>query len=218
MLLHPELQTAILENPDDDTPRLVYADYLDQQDETRDAEFIRAQIFSKNAVDNKLLDSDEYVYSVKSLMGYDSDYFYYRLRHDNLISLGRSKTMIDVYEEVVRVTFQPENSRYFFERGWLDSVIMSDIQICRSYSQDLIKQPIRKISFGNLGSNQLLIHQDSKVSSKAWKLDFYGRLQLAPEPLEYMKSYPTRQEMIEDFDYFLVNLEMQINSSNTRNR
>jgi uncharacterized protein (TIGR02996 family) len=35
---------AILESPDDDTPRLVYADWLDEYGETDRAEFIRVQI------------------------------------------------------------------------------------------------------------------------------------------------------------------------------
>src|SRR4051812_47076638 len=34
---------AIIENPDDDTPRLVYADYLDERGDPR-GEFIRVQI------------------------------------------------------------------------------------------------------------------------------------------------------------------------------
>ncbi len=37
------LLAAILQNPDDDTPRLVYADWLQEHDEDRRAEFIRLQ-------------------------------------------------------------------------------------------------------------------------------------------------------------------------------
>jgi uncharacterized protein (TIGR02996 family) len=37
-------QQAILESPDDDTPRLVYADYLDEHGNPDRAEFIRAQV------------------------------------------------------------------------------------------------------------------------------------------------------------------------------
>jgi uncharacterized protein (TIGR02996 family) len=35
---------AILENPDDDTPRLIYADYLDEHGDPDRAEFIRVQV------------------------------------------------------------------------------------------------------------------------------------------------------------------------------
>ncbi len=38
------LLRAILANPDDDTPRLVYADWLDENDQPARAEFIRVQI------------------------------------------------------------------------------------------------------------------------------------------------------------------------------
>src|SRR4051795_7636039 len=34
---------AIIDNPDDDVPRLVYADYLDEHGDPERAEFIRAQ-------------------------------------------------------------------------------------------------------------------------------------------------------------------------------
>lgn len=38
------LRAAILDNPDDDTPRLVYADWLDEAGQSDYAEFIRVQI------------------------------------------------------------------------------------------------------------------------------------------------------------------------------
>jgi uncharacterized protein (TIGR02996 family) len=38
------LLRAICENPDDDAPRLIYADWLDEHGRTEDAEFIRVQI------------------------------------------------------------------------------------------------------------------------------------------------------------------------------
>ena len=38
------LLRAVCENPDDDTPRLVFADWLDEHDEPERAEFIRLQI------------------------------------------------------------------------------------------------------------------------------------------------------------------------------
>src|SRR5436190_21672658 len=43
MAEHPGLLQAILDSPDDDTPRLVYADWLDEQGETLRAEWIRLQ-------------------------------------------------------------------------------------------------------------------------------------------------------------------------------
>ncbi len=38
------LLRAICENPDDDAPRLIYADWLDEHGDPRQAEFIRVQI------------------------------------------------------------------------------------------------------------------------------------------------------------------------------
>src|ERR1700721_3792438 len=41
---HDALIAAICENPDDDTPRLVVADWLDEKDQPDRAAFVRAQI------------------------------------------------------------------------------------------------------------------------------------------------------------------------------
>lgn len=41
---HDALVRAICEQPDDDTPRLIYADFLDENGESSRAEFVRAQI------------------------------------------------------------------------------------------------------------------------------------------------------------------------------
>jgi uncharacterized protein (TIGR02996 family) len=59
------LLDAVLENPDDDLPRLVYADWLDENGDPKRAEFIRAQIAM--AASDKVYDyfSNDYIYSVK---------------------------------------------------------------------------------------------------------------------------------------------------------
>jgi uncharacterized protein (TIGR02996 family) len=41
---HDAFLAAICENPDDDTPRLVFADWLDERDQSEQAAFVRAQI------------------------------------------------------------------------------------------------------------------------------------------------------------------------------
>lgn len=43
MITHPTLERAVLAAPDDDLPRLVYADWLDEHGEGERAEFIRIQ-------------------------------------------------------------------------------------------------------------------------------------------------------------------------------
>jgi uncharacterized protein (TIGR02996 family) len=44
MLHQPDLYSAILANPEDDAPRLIYADWLEENGEEERAKFIRAQI------------------------------------------------------------------------------------------------------------------------------------------------------------------------------
>jgi uncharacterized protein (TIGR02996 family) len=57
---HPGLLQTIIENPDDDAPRLIYADWLDDQGEHTRAGFIRAQCllarFCNNDQDRQLQD------------------------------------------------------------------------------------------------------------------------------------------------------------------
>src|SRR5438309_575800 len=43
-MMHEAFLASILETPDDDVPRLIYADWLDDQGDTERAEFIRLQI------------------------------------------------------------------------------------------------------------------------------------------------------------------------------
>src|SRR5262245_45981693 len=43
MAEHPGLLQAVIEAPDDDVPRLIYADWLEDHGETERAEFIRMQ-------------------------------------------------------------------------------------------------------------------------------------------------------------------------------
>ncbi|MCI0700590.1 MAG: TIGR02996 domain-containing protein [Planctomycetia bacterium] len=54
------LLKAICENPDDDTPRLVFADWLQENGDEARAEFIRAQIELARGVENaRLKDREE---------------------------------------------------------------------------------------------------------------------------------------------------------------
>src|SRR5262245_30142891 len=46
------LLAAIHANPDDDTPRLVYADWLDEHDQPERAEFIRVQVEVSHMTDD----------------------------------------------------------------------------------------------------------------------------------------------------------------------
>src|SRR5581483_4113131 len=57
MNTHDALLQAIIESPDDDTPRLVYADYLEEHGQTDRAEFIRVQLDLARLPDSP--DSDE---------------------------------------------------------------------------------------------------------------------------------------------------------------
>jgi uncharacterized protein (TIGR02996 family) len=57
-----DLHNAILESPDDDTPRLIYADWLDEHGDCDRAQFIRVQIEKFRRFGNlQPMDSPEYI-------------------------------------------------------------------------------------------------------------------------------------------------------------
>src|SRR5829696_3648603 len=52
------LLKAVCENPDDDTPRLVFADWLQEHDEEERAEFIRLQVRHAELLRHAVQDAD----------------------------------------------------------------------------------------------------------------------------------------------------------------
>jgi len=63
------LYEAILANPADDLPRLVYADWLEEHGDAERAEFIRAQIVRDHAKANRLLAANRAKWSIPRLRG-----------------------------------------------------------------------------------------------------------------------------------------------------
>src|SRR5689334_5694977 len=58
-MLRGALMADIIENPDDDTPRLVLADWLDENDDLDRAEFIRLQLLLAKRGDDRTLATEQ---------------------------------------------------------------------------------------------------------------------------------------------------------------
>jgi uncharacterized protein (TIGR02996 family) len=89
---------AILESPDDDTPRLVYADWLDEHGDSARAEFIRVQC----AIDQLSFEDP----SLPDLFG----------RESRLLGKHTDEWLGELRQSLVRWTFY---------RGFLDEIVLS---------------------------------------------------------------------------------------------
>jgi uncharacterized protein (TIGR02996 family) len=121
------LLAAVCADPDDDTPRLVFADWLDEHDEPERAEFIRLQIQSAKLPDGK--------------------------RKAQLQS--REEELLEAHtEEWTEPLREFEGSRtgdfYIFRRGFVE-VIGSDGEIMAEEGDRVFElAPIREIKFADL--------------------------------------------------------------------
>lgn len=151
-----QLLNAVLENPDDDLPRLVYADYIDERGDTRRAEFIRAQIVLCDEVNKKKYDSDEYVNATKQILKYDI--FDLLNQFSILAKLEQlKKYKIDIVEDVIRLRNTSENIHYHIDRGFPFCITATVKQFKVNYT-DYLLFPIRKFRVNVDSQNGFLIN------------------------------------------------------------
>jgi uncharacterized protein (TIGR02996 family) len=146
---HPELLTAVLEHPDDETPRLIAADWLDEQGHTIWATFIRTQIEMTNLLKQKNADSDHYADLVKTMVNFGSEEM-----HDIFRSMGVEivPATMDIFSDEVIVQSRIEKSQIRFHRGWIRSVICRPSPRLLTMVEHLLAtQPIRELRYGDGG-------------------------------------------------------------------
>src|SRR5262245_11170837 len=124
MSQHAAFLTAIRENPDDDTPRLAYADFLQENGESEESEFIRAQL-------------------QQSQLTADND------RHSTLDAreLRLLGAHLDAWTLGPRV-LQPGRSR----RGFVEYVSGTAIDLIEQLPEAALLAPIRELRITNLGA------------------------------------------------------------------
>src|SRR5262245_32678011 len=76
------LLDAVLENPDDDLPRLIYADWLDENGDAKRAEFIRAQITISQVNASNEYESPVFTSAVKSIIRFTPQDYNRWIYHD----------------------------------------------------------------------------------------------------------------------------------------
>lgn len=123
------LLNAIIARPEDDLPRLVFADWLEDHDECARAEFIRVQI--ELAIDREKY--ERLSSSSRTLAGSDSDFFvrYRLLDTRQRILLAQNRVSFDgaikhlaaigTFEQTTSVT----GDVFCYRRGFMDSICCS---------------------------------------------------------------------------------------------
>jgi uncharacterized protein (TIGR02996 family) len=121
---------AIIENPDDDTPRLVYADYLDERGDPR-AEFIRVQIALARL-------SDEYIRLQSGLALLPDD-----PRREELEAMERE--LLRDYGEKWAQPLRPWVTGWTFLRGFVEAVTVPPDAYLNRIADLRRRAPIRHV-------------------------------------------------------------------------
>ena len=143
------LLDAVLENPDDDLPRLVYADFLEEHGDATRAEFIRAQIAISTAVKTNAYDSDEYSSGSKVVMRLRSEEYKRWLENAHL-SLGNRSYNVHTYENEVYFCNYDHYPKFFFRRGLVDEIFAHFSWIYCSWP-NIKNLPFRLLRFNYIG-------------------------------------------------------------------
>ena len=127
------LYQAILDAPDDDTPRMVYADWLDDVGEARRAEFLRVQC--RIALLSKT-DGNEY--------------YHLALRERELfdgVEIGQPFPNQQLYwrEKVPPSIAFPGFGRFTYHRGFVASFTCSLVQVDQHMDALRVVQPLRQV-------------------------------------------------------------------------
>ncbi|MFO0936506.1 MAG: TIGR02996 domain-containing protein [Gemmataceae bacterium] len=140
------LLDAVLENPDDDLQRLVYADYLDEQGDPKRAEFIRMQISIASSIENDQLDSPEYVQAVKySVSLRPEDYIPWI--EANLFSMtDTSKPYVNFDRDHFQFRTSDSHVNFEYHRGFLTAVIAPANWVIVNFPR-LLETPVELIQF-----------------------------------------------------------------------
>jgi uncharacterized protein (TIGR02996 family) len=121
------LLKAVCDNPDDDTPRLVLADWLDENGEPERAEFIRLQIEIAALPDGKTKQKKQ----------------------------AREKKLLAAHGEEWTEPLKEFESGYFgepfrFARGFIESIGLDDETLIERGEELFALAPIREVRFGEL--------------------------------------------------------------------
>jgi uncharacterized protein (TIGR02996 family) len=166
------LLDAVLENPDDDLPRLVYADWLDENGDPKRAEFIRAQIALSLLENEDGYHTDEYrraIFSIKNTSSASS--FKQWIEYTGLKICHVNHIFHDMHCDSIRVRDMKSYNHYHFQRGFLTSIIAYE-EWCFEHWNSITLLPLKRIDFQPHISKRayfVISHENSNT----WKVAYH---------------------------------------------
>jgi uncharacterized protein (TIGR02996 family) len=166
---------AILADPDDDSPRLIFADWLEEHGDPERAEFIRTQIE---------LDSIPYL---------DVRQFCARLRLESIIEKNIERWNSDLPEWARKVC---ETARHQSYRRGMPSVIHCEARDWLNQGNELIdKYPIDQVKFGWYGLQSILDKWlESPLTRRVKRFDLSGQY-LTDDDLKVIAASPALSQV-----------------------
>jgi len=137
--MHPEqsaLLRTICEEPGDDTPRLVYADWLEEHGQSERAEYIRTQIEMARLVDE----------------ANGRPEWFPDIEQRRSVLSQRCTQILNVYEDNWRGEWReiPGVYRRYFHRGFRDHVELDDADILRHPERLFHTHPVDSLTFSRI--------------------------------------------------------------------
>lgn len=163
------LLNAIYANPDEDTPRLVYADWLDEHDQPERAEFIRAQI-RLNEIRQTIPHPDEGALLLHYGLSRASGVWHCPGDSSERRELAyRCRCLLDTHEASWLTPLQDLlHNEWFWSRGFLEVAAVKADKLSTSAKMLFGQHPIQRLVLtgpGNLIGTLATIPDDSSLSS-----------------------------------------------------
>jgi uncharacterized protein (TIGR02996 family) len=131
------LLTTVLAEPDNDDPRLVYADWLDEHDQPARAEFIRLQIELARLRGGKRKEKQ-------------------RLREKELLDAHKDTWAEPVAEFRTSYTAYHSRTLYVFRRGFVEGILTDPDTFIEQAEEMFARAPIREVRFAEVGDYEEL--------------------------------------------------------------
>jgi uncharacterized protein (TIGR02996 family) len=181
-----DLLRAVIANPEDDTPRLIFADWLDDRGDHARAEFIRVQIERWNRF------GDQKRFS-------DPDYLQLALREKTLFSLNHDRWMEPLRKK--GEPFQSRDTHGIYQRGFIHEVWMR-ARTFLSRSEKLFRRtPCRALKLTQANEDEFAEFSALPILSVLKSLDLTPIRWTIPKMETFLASQPLKS---------LARIEIQI--------
>ncbi len=163
---HDSLLAAILAHPDEDTPRLMFADWLQENGQSARAEFIRAQV--RGVPDDWIYNQPSQHPLTPHQQGHRSAFPGWRL-------LGWNPADRDVrYQRPYEQGLSHSVFKVMFARGFADRVTLSAVDWLTHAEAVLARHPLRQVKLTTMPRTRTTGRSDPFTGEFLWLADLGG--------------------------------------------